>query len=418
MIKKRSSGSIIIVVFITIFLDMLGIGVLIPLYPYLILPHSPFRIVPLGWGYEKSVVLLGWLTSIFSLTQFFSNPILGQLADKYGRKNVMFISVFGTIVGFFLFATGLQIKNLILIFFSRFLVGTTSGNVTVAQAIISDISNLKDRAKNYGVIGAAFGLGFIFGPVIGGKLSDSHLVSFFSVSTPFYFISLLGVLNLVIVYYWLPETIKQYSNKNLILSKCLSNIHNSLKIEGVKKVTPTLFLFNSGFSIFTSFFGVILANKFHFTSVKIADYFAFVGVAIVLSQIIFVRLFAKTTKDYNVLRFSIIINGLVILGYYFIPYENVALIYIIIPFLALSNALSNIFIFAVLSRITDKRHSGEVFGITTGIKSLAMGLPPLISSYLVVGNYYNILLIGSILTIISGIIFWIIFKPKQFQSMI
>ncbi len=417
MIKDKSNNRILLVVFITIFLDMLSFGVLIPLYPSLILPNSPFRISPVGWGYEKSTILLGWLTSIFALTQFFSNPILGQLADKFGRKRIMMVSVLGTIIGFFLFAIGLELKNLFLIFFARFLVGATSGNLTVSQAIVSDISKIKDRAKNYGIIGAAFGMGFIFGPIVGGKLSDHHLFYLFDVSTPFFFISIMGIINLISVFLFLPETNKHYSKKSIVLTKSFYNIYHSFKIEGVKKIAPILFLFNSGFSLFTSFFGIILANKYHFTSIKIANYFGLIGIAIVLSQIFMVRIISLKVKDYNVLRFSIIMNGLTILCYYFIPYSQIKLIYWIIPLLALSNALSNIFLSVLISRITDKKYSGEVFGISTGLKSLAMALPTLISSYLVVGNYYLTLLIGSTLTIISGVIFWFYFNPNEFKHL-
>ena len=200
-------------------------GILIPIFPLLVLPGSPYRIVPADWSVAGGFILLGWLSACYPLAQFFAAPILGQLSDRFGRKIVLTISIIGTSCAYVLFAIGVATKNIPLMFASRIVDGLTGGNISVAQAVISDISTPKNRARNFGLIGAAFGLGFIFGPYIGGKLADPSVVSWFSASTAFWFAAILSGLNAIIVIGFLPETLKQRTTElKLHALQAFSNI--------------------------------------------------------------------------------------------------------------------------------------------------------------------------------------------------
>ncbi|HLX55101.1 MAG TPA: MFS transporter, partial [Aquella sp.] len=221
-------------VFLTIFIDLLGIGVLIPIYPLLIIAHSPFRVTPDSWQLSTSLLMLGWLSAAFPLAQFIFAPILGQISDKFGRKKVMLISIIGTSASYILFAIAIVTKNIPLLFFARIMDGCTGGNISVAQAVIADISTPQNRAKNFGLIGMAFGLGFIFGPVIGGVLSDHHLVKWFSASTPFYFTSTLSIINAFLIFKFLPETLKVKSEKRLDITRPIHNIVMAFSKPGLR----------------------------------------------------------------------------------------------------------------------------------------------------------------------------------------
>src|ERR1700744_4353604 len=149
-------------------------------------------IVPLLYAYGKHFGLngttLGFLMAAFSGAQFIATPILGALSDKYGRKPLLAISLLGTCISFIMFACA---GGIIMLFAARLLDGLTGGNISVAQAIISDTSTSKDRAKKFGILSSAFGFGFIIGPAIGGLLSN------YGAQLPFYFaagISFIGVL--------------------------------------------------------------------------------------------------------------------------------------------------------------------------------------------------------------------------------
>ncbi len=275
----NKKGNPLLAVFSTIFIDMLGVGILIPVFPLLVLPHSPYRITPSGWSIADGFILLGWLSAAYPLAQFFAAPILGQLSDRYGRKIVLTVSIIGTSVSYMLFAIGVATKNIPLMFASRIVDGITGGNISVAQAVISDISNPKNRARNFGLVGAAFGLGFIFGPYVGGKLADPHVVSWFSASTAFWFTAILSAINALVVIKFLPETIKKKTTKFKIhILESFTNVIKAFTNSGLRNITPSTFLFNAGFTFFTTFFAIFLAVRFGFTQGNTGDYFAYFGV--------------------------------------------------------------------------------------------------------------------------------------------
>ena len=166
-------------IFLIVFVDMLGFGLILPLLPYY------------AEKYGANAIVIGLLTASYAAAQLIGAPILGRLSDRYGRRPILMMSVLGTLVGFLLLGfadpigralanliapgtASLSLQNLmvlVVLFFSRILDGATGGNITVAQAYISDITDQENRGKSLGLIGAAFGLGFILGPAIGGILA-------------------------------------------------------------------------------------------------------------------------------------------------------------------------------------------------------------------------------------------------------
>lgn len=254
------------VIFLTIFVDLLGFGILIPVIPLLLAnPGSPYYMLPKGWNIGQGYILLGILSAVFPFMQFLATPILGQLSDMYGRKKILAFSLIGTCVSYILFAVGVLTKNISLLFLARGLDGITGGNISVAQAAIADVTLPQHRAKNFGLIGAAFGLGLIMGPYIGGKLSDPTLVSWFSAATPFWFAAILSFLNIVFVFWKFPETLRVRKAAHYI--RWSQSVHNILKAWNMKSVQPlfvTSFLIQGGFSFFFTFFSVYLFRRFGF----------------------------------------------------------------------------------------------------------------------------------------------------------
>src|SRR5512138_3250194 len=180
--KNRLLFSIILVVFI----DLLGFSLILPLLPYY------------AETFKANNFVTGLLVASYAAAQMIGAPLLGRLSDRYGRRPILIASIFGTFLGFLLLGFA---KTLAMLFAARILDGLTGGNLTIAQAYISDVTDAKDRSKGLGMIGAAFVLGFIIGPVTGGFLSQ------WGYSVPAFAAATMSLINLILVFAWLPESL-------------------------------------------------------------------------------------------------------------------------------------------------------------------------------------------------------------------
>jgi len=390
---------------------MLGVGILIPVFPLLVMPHSPDSILPIGWTVQQGFILLGWLSATYPLAQFFAAPVLGQLADRFGRKKILAFSISGTVLGYLLFAVGVATRNIPLLFASRMLDGITGGNISVAQAGIADISTPKNRARNFGFVGMAFGLGFILGPYIGGKLADPTIVSWFSAQTPFYFTALISVINVLLVIAFLPETLKIAKKARIDISKPFKNIITAFSRPGIRSVMPASFLFTAGFTFFTTFFAVVLAQKFGFKQGNTGDFFAYIGLCIAIVQGGLTSIVSKKFKDYQVLRVSMFISAISLLGYFIIPDGATSWLFLIPPFMAIGNGFTSAFNTALISRISPKEVQGESLGLNVSVMALAQAIPAVIAGYVATISSVMPILVGSITITLAGIVFWLLFKP-------
>lgn len=302
-------------------------------------------------------------------------------------------------------------------FISRALDGASGGNISVAQAVIGDISTPQNRAKNFGLIGMSFGIGFIMGPFFGGRLSDPTVASWFNTATPFWFAASLSFINVILVLKLLPETLKIASNKRLDLTKPIQNIIKAFAAPGLRNIIPSTFLFNAGFTFFTTFWAVVLADQFGFPQSRIGNFYAYIGIMIVFAQGILVRRLSGKVADFKILRYSIIGSGLSVGCYYFISPTHAGLIYVIPPFLAICNALTMAFSSALITRVTPNNIRGEAMGISSSTSALAQAIPSMLAGYIAAHHARLPILVGAIIIIAGGLLFRIIFKPAQFDNM-
>ncbi|MEI6532800.1 MAG: MFS transporter [Candidatus Roizmanbacteria bacterium] len=412
MKKEKSMKSILLTVFLIVFVDLIGYGILIPVIPLLLGDvASPYYLLSKSSNVHTGYFILGLLMAIYPLGVFLAAPILGQLSDKFGRKPILAISLLGTCISYVIFAIGIYERNIALLFISRFFDGITGGNIAVAQATIADITAPKDRAKNFGLIGAAFGLGFIIGPFIGGKLSDPAVLSWFNATTPFWFASILSFLNVISVLLILPETHKVHSSKVIDWGKSLFNISKAFSAKGLRLLFATNFLFQAGFTFFTTFFGIYLVNKFNFTQGNIGDFFAFTGIWIAFTQGFLTRKLSNIFDEQKILRFSLITTGLAIL-IYLVPSISWQLL-LVVPFFSISNGLSQANLQGLISRSADQSIQGEVMGISSSVMALAQTIPPILSG-IIASNLSPEVSIGAagIIIVLSGILFSVGYKKN------
>lgn len=400
-------GKPLLVILSIVFLDLVGVGILIPIIPILLAgPQSPYYVLPAGYTVQQGYIILGWLVAIYPLCQFIAAPILGQLSDKYGRKKVLGVSLAGTSVSYILFAIGIITKNIPLLFLARGFDGVTGGNIPVAQAVVADITPPKERAKNFGLIGAAFGLGFIIGPYIGGKLSDPSVVSWFNAATPFWFAAVLSAVNIMLIITLLPETLVRAQKEIKIRwAQSLIDVLHAYTYRGFRTLFTTSFLFQGGFTFYTTFIGVYFINKFNFTSGNIGDFLAYVGLWIVISQGLLLR---KLTKfaDYKILRVTLVTTGVLILAF-LLPTVWWQLIFIV-PFFGIPNGLSQAFLPTIISRSAEQSKQGEILGINASVAALAQSIPPIIAGYLAAKTVAQApIYVASVFIVLSGVIFWL-----------
>jgi DHA1 family tetracycline resistance protein-like MFS transporter len=413
-------------IFLTVFIDLLGFGILIPVFPLLISEGSPFRVTPEAWSFTEGLVMLGWLQAVYPFFVFVAAPILGQLSDRHGRRPVLALSIFGTGVGYFLFAVGIMTANIPLLFASRALDGITGGNLAVANAAIGDISTNENRAKNFGVLGAAFGLGFIIGPYLGGKLSSPG-VSFyglfdtpgwFGATTPFWFAGILSLVNCAMVLRSLPETLSQKVDSGRVkLTKAVSNVVEGFGSDRLRVVLLGSLLFNAGFTFFTTFFGVYLRNNFGFDSSRTGDYFALVGLAIALAQVLLVPRVAARLVDYKVLRFSMFGTASMMLVYFVTPPGESLWLYLAIPFFTSFNGLTMANMSSLVSRSAEMGKQGQAMGIASSVQSLAAVPASVLVGYITSGITSSQPLVVACLCIAAGgLSMLVLFRPTYVES--
>ena len=366
------------IILFTILIDTLGIGILGPILPQLLgNPNSPHYLLGgTSLTVRQGYILFGVLTSVYPIMQFFATPILGQLSDRYGRKPVLALSLAGTSLGYALFATGIVIKNIPLLFLSRALDGITGGNLSVAQASIADVTRPEDRTKNFGLIGAAFGVGFIVGPFLGGVLADPSVLSWFTASTPFWFAAFLAAANTTQVLLQFDETNRHIRQFPMQFLKGVKNIARAYGMAELRTIFLTSFFFNMGFGFFIAFFGLFLINKFNFNEARIGNFFAWVGMCAIFTQVFTTRRVAAKFSEAQVLKISLLGVSLVMLAYLVAP--TPAWLFLIAPISSTFNGLSLANMGGLLSRSVAPQVQGEILGIGSSIAALANSIPPMV----------------------------------------
>lgn len=420
-VKTRLEGKSLPIVLLTVFVDVLGVGILIPVLPMLI--YTIF--MPAGYSMNQSLIALGWLTAIYPLMMFFATPILGQLSDRHGRKKVLAISLFGTALGYIIFAIGILTKNIPLLFIGRALDGITGGNISVARAVVADVTAPEHRARNFGLMGAAFGVGFVLGPYIGARLANANADFFgifttpgwFNAATPFWFAAILAFLNMTFVLFILPET-HRHINKMLKLAwnKSIDNIRKAFARPALRVIFTAEFLFWGGFTFFTTFFQILLIEKLGFTGSNVGDFFAYIGICIAVSQAILVPLAVKRWKSHNILKFALIGNALALFLQLW-PDSTTQLLFVA-PFIAIFHGLTMANASALVSLSASSAEQGEILGIEASVQALAQSIPAIISGYIATMGVSMPILVGGFVILAGGLIFIAFYRvPKKVDQL-
>ncbi len=358
---KTSSNKTLLVISLVAIVNALGYGIIIPLqYAYV----SRFGI---------NTLWLGVLFAAFSLAQFISTPIIGRLSDRYGRKPLLLYSVLGTAVSFFLFAIA---HNAFLLFFARVLDGISGGNISVAQAVISDTTERKDRAKWFGILGASFGFGFVFGPAIGGILSG------ISLQAPFYFASAIALFAAFIVAFVLRETLHEGKREHRHILHLFDprHLYHALLEPFVGLVLINSFIASLAFSIFILGFQAFTNDVLKLSPTQIALFFTMFGIVGLIMQGFGVGRLVKKFKEIPLLIVGVIITCV---SFFLMAMSSTLIAFVVASaLLAIGNSFLSPLITSLLSKHTKKEDQGGIMGINQSYVSLASIIGPLVGGVL------------------------------------
>lgn len=364
------------ILFITLLLDMIGIGMIIPIIPIIFTDPNSSSFLLHGYNRSAQFFIAGLISALFGLMQFFAAPILGELSDVYGRKRLLIIGIGVLAISNIIFGFGIAIKSLIILLVSRIVAGLAAANFSIAQAAIADVTSPQDRAKNFGLIGGAFGLGFIFGPVLGGWIAHA----FDNAAAPFMFAGALGIINLISCFLFLPETHKNLkAEHNFHFLKGIHNLQAAFADKEVRHIYLASFLYMSGFSFLISFSGIFLLSRFNLSAGEIGTYFGYVGIFIVITQLFILRLMVKKFNERQILRLSFPVVALGIGIYPFMP--SMTLIYLLISFVAIAQGLSIANMGALLSKSVSPERQGAALGINGSLMAFSQGIIPIIAGF-------------------------------------
>jgi len=361
---KRSP---LLVIFITVFIDLVGFGIVIPVLPF----------YAEGTKFGATPREVGLLFASYSVMQLIFAPVLGRLSDKYGRRPVLLISLIGTSLGFLIlgFATTLW-----MLFLGRIIDGISGGNISTAQAYIADVTTKEDRAKGMGLIGAAFGLGFVFGPAIGGVLSR------WGINVPFLFAGTLAFANAILLYFVLPETVTQDHPARISAAsgRGWRQLIESLKRPRLGFVLTIYFLSIVAFSIMTAVFSLFMMFRLGYDAFHNGWVFAYVGV---ISAIIQGGLIGKLVKRFGEPTLVIIGSLLFSASLFATPFIGpaVGLMGILLTgaVSSIGNALNAPSLSSLASKSAGAGEQGGVLGAMQSVASLARAVGPSLAAFLI-----------------------------------
>lgn len=353
-LKRRLS-----LVFGFVFIDLLGYSLILPLLPYY------------AETFGASLVVVGLLGTSNALAQLVAAPVIGRLSDRYGRRPLLIFSIAGTVVSFLIFGFA---NSLIVLFVSRVLDGLLGGNTSLARAYITDVTDEKNRARGLGMIGAAFGLGFIIGPVLGGFLSR------FGYNVPAFLAAGLSLLNLIGVIFWLPESLTE-ERRAALRKRTRPKPTFSLKalLEALNRpcagpLLHVILFYNLAFTLFQSNFALFTKTRLGLDAQATSYILTYVGVLSALIQGLAIGTLTDRFRERQLLTGGSILLTLSLIAWAFTP--NVPVLLVVLAPMALSAGVLGVTLTSQLTKSVYEDEVGGTLGLSSSLQTLSRIVAP------------------------------------------
>ena len=347
----------LLTLFLIVFIDLLGFSLILPLLPFYAetFGATPFQI--------------GLLVAAYAAAQLVGAPLLGRMSDRFGRRPVLLISLIGTFIGFLILGFA---NSLWMLFASRLLDGFTGGNISVAQAYITDVTDEKDRAKGLGLLGAAFGIGFIIGPAVGGSLSVYGFAVPAFVAAGLSFISILGVI------FFLPESLTAEARaklkKNAKQEISLRNLWAAINRPRVGPLLNIRFFYGLAFATFQTIFPLYAQYKLGLDARNTGFVLTYVGILVVFVQGFLVGWLAARFNEYRLIFLASFLMMIVLFAWALVP-NLIALLIVLAP-LAVAAGILNTLLNSTLSKAVYPEEVGGTLGLSASLESLTRVISP------------------------------------------
>ncbi len=361
-------------VFLAVLIDLMGFGIVLPLLPF----YASL--------FNASAVTIGLLYSVFSLAQLIFSPLWGELSDRIGRRPVMLISTFGAVLAYLLFGLA---HSLWLLFLSRLVAGIMGGNIATAQAYVADATAHEDRAKGMGLIGAAFGIGFVMGPAISTLLIHPKFIDFFHIdlanrfALPGFFAAGLSTVSFLLVLFRLPETVTQARKdaERIVRPSIFTKAFWAPILDGKKsraKLFPLLmlsmFLLSFGQASLYSAFPLFCKFELYLTPEQVGMIFVFIGVIAIVIQGFLIK---SLTKRFGEETLFLVGCSLFAFGFMLIPFaKTVPVLTAFLSLMSLGGSLNGPTLNSLISKEADPHQVGLIMGTSQGIGSLGRVIGP------------------------------------------
>ncbi len=349
-------GGVMPIIFLTVLIDLIGFGIVIP-----VLPLYAAR-------FQASALEIGLLMGIFSGLQFLLAPLFGRWSDRIGRKPILTLSMVGAVVGYLVMGFA---DSVFMLFIARMIAGVSGASIGTAQAAIADVTSAENRVRGMGIIGAAFGIGFILGPAIGG------LMSTISPAAPFFFAAMLAFANVLLLWRKFPETLLEGDRAALHRTSAWGE---ALAHSQLRRVILSYFLLITGFSIMTGMFALFTAKKLGLDATQNGLIFAFIGVIAAVIQGRLIGGLVHRFGDLALARVGAVLVGGGLLGLPFVA--GIPSLLFVSALLAAGNSLMMPTLSALASRQADAQSQGRTLGVLQSGASLARFIGPLIGGAL------------------------------------
>ena len=338
------------IIFLTIFVNLIGFGIIIPLLPFY------------AQTFGASPFVIGLLFAAFSICQLIAAPALGDLSDRYGRRPVLIFSLAGTVVSFAMLAVA---HSVAMLFAARIVDGLSGGNISTARAYVADVTEPKDRARAYGVIGAAFGLGFILGPAISGVLAGV------SYTAPIWTAAAVTLAATIVAWAWLPETVHR---AHAGVGNPFRYLPGLMRRPVVRRVLTIDFVYWLAFSIFQTTFALFAQRRFGFDVPHTGYFFAAFGILGAIVQGAFIRPVVRRFGDKRTFLIGLGCAAIGLVAMAAAPSVS-ALVVSMVP-LTLGMGFGHPTVASLVSRAARGDEQGRVQGAASALESLGRTIGP------------------------------------------